>query len=224
MSPRDGHPGTAQGWQARAATASRLPGGQWLHPLDAPPTGPAWNLDELDDLLPASQPRTPAAVLIALVPRIEGAAVLLTRRTEQLSHHAGQVSFPGGRIEAADAGPLAAALREAFEEVALLPGWLQPMGYIDPYDTISGFRVQPVVAWLDPGYRAVPDPGEVAEAFEVPLDFLLDPANCELRSADYRGRMRHYYQFRFGRHLIWGATAAMLVNLRHRLAGDWRPR
>lgn len=224
MSPRDGHPVITQGWQACAAATFELPGCEGLHALDAPPQGPAWNLEELADLMPACQPRTPAAVLIAVIPRAEGAAVLLTRRTEQLSNHAGQISFPGGRIEAADAGPLAAALREATEEVALRHDWLRPLGFIDPYDTITGFRVQPVVAWLDPSYRAVPDPGEVAEAFEVPLAFLLDPTNCEQRNADYRGRMRHYYQFRFGRHLIWGATAAMLVNLRQRLAGDWRPR
>ncbi len=190
-----------------------------LHSLDAPPQGPAWNADELADLLPASQLRTPAAVLIGVVERTEGAQVLLTRRTEHLSNHAGQVSFPGGRIEASDGGPLAAALRETAEEVAIVSSWLRPLGFTDPYDTITGFRVLPVVARLDAGYLAVPDPREVAESFEVPLAFLLDPANCERRQADYRGRMRHYYQFRYGRHLIWGATAAMLVNLRQRLTG-----
>jgi len=195
-----------------------------LHPLDAPPDGPAWNLDELDDLLPPGQPRTPAAVLIGVVNRIEGAQVLLTRRTEHLSTHAGQISFPGGRIEAGDRGPVAAALRETAEEVAISAHWLRPLGFIDPYDTISGFRILPLVAHLDAAYEAVADPREVAEFFEVPLAFLLDPANCERRQADYRGRMRHYYQFRYGPHLIWGATAAMLVNLRQRLTGDWRTR
>ena len=190
-----------------------------LHPLDAPPQGPAWNLDELADLLPPEAPRTPAAVLIGVVARPGGAYVLLTRRTEQLTHHAGQIAFPGGRVESADGGPLRAALREAEEEVALRSDWLQPLGFIDPYDTITGFRVAPLVARLDPDYRAEPDPGEVAEAFEVPLDFLLDPRNCERRSAEFRGRLRHYYQFRYGARLIWGATAAMLVNLRQRLVG-----
>ncbi len=190
-----------------------------LHPLEAPPPGPAWNLDELSDLLPPEAPRMPAAVLIGVVARSGGAQVLLTRRTEQLTHHAGQIAFPGGRVEAADGGPLRAALREAEEEVALRSDWLEPLGFIDPYDTISGFRIAPLVARLDPGYRADPDPGEVAEAFEVPLDFLLDPRNCERRSAEFRGRLRHYYQFRYGARLIWGATAAMLVNLRQRLVG-----
>lgn len=190
-----------------------------LHPLDAPPQGPAWNLDELADLLPPEMPRVPAAVLIGVVARPGGGHVLLTRRTEQLTHHAGQIAFPGGRVESTDGGPLRAALREAEEEVALRGDWLQPLGFIDPYDTITGFRVAPLVARLDPDYRAMPDPGEVAEAFEVPLDFLLDPRNCERRSAEFRGRLRHYYQFRYGSRLIWGATAAMLVNLRQRLVG-----
>ncbi|MFA7442923.1 MAG: CoA pyrophosphatase [Lysobacteraceae bacterium] len=188
-----------------------------LHPLDLPPQGPAWNLDELDDLLPPALPRKPAAVLIGIVPRADGARVLLTRRTEGLSTHAGQISFPGGRIEPDDGGPLIAALRETAEEVAIAADRLHPLGFLDPYDTISGFRVTPLVARLDPAYRAVPDPREVAEAFEVPLAFLLDPANCERHNADYRGRMRHYYQFRFGAYRIWGATAAMLVDLRRRL-------
>ncbi len=191
-----------------------------LHPLHSPPDGPAWNLDELADLLPPDVPRVAAAVLIGVIARPAGAQVLLTRRTERLTHHAGQIAFPGGRVEAADGGPLRAALREAAEEVALRADWLQPLGFIDPYDTITGFRVAPLVARLDPDYRAEPDPGEVAEAFEVPLDFLLDPRNCERRSAEFRGRLRHYYQFRYGSRLIWGATAAMLVNLRQRLAGE----
>ena len=191
-----------------------------LFPLDDPPCGPAWNAEELADLLPATVPRTPAAVLIAIVTRADGDHVLLTRRTEHLSNHAGQVSFPGGRIDAGDAGPVAAALRETAEEVSIASELLHPLGFIDPYDTITGFRVLPLLARLDASYHAVPDPHEVAEAFEVPLGFLLDPANCERRQADYRGAMRHYYQFRFGPHLIWGATAAMLVNLRQRLTRD----
>ncbi len=190
-----------------------------LHPLDRPPCGPAWNAEEIADLFEPECLRVQAAVLIGVVARPQGAQVLLTRRTENLSSHAGQVSFPGGRLEPTDAGPLAAALRETEEEVSIGRHWLQPLGFIDPYETITGFRILPVVSRLNPDYLAVPDPREVAEAFEVPLTFLLDPANCEHRQADYRGRMRHYCQFRYGDHLIWGATAAMLVNLRQRLTG-----
>ena len=188
-----------------------------LYPLDAPPDGAAWNLDELGDLLPPERARAPAAVLVALVPRATGTAVLLTRRTETLAKHAGQVSFPGGRIDAGDAGPLQAALREAEEELALDRALLEPLGYLDPYDTITGFRVLPLVARLAPHYRAVPNPTEVADAFEVPLGPLLEGRDIEQVAAEFYGRVRHYWEYRQGPHRIWGATAAMLVNLGRRL-------
>jgi 8-oxo-dGTP pyrophosphatase MutT (NUDIX family) len=190
-----------------------------LHPLAAPPAGPAWNLHEIDDLLPAAVPRVGAAVLVGLVPRVDGPCVLLTLRTDHLSRHAGQISFPGGRIDPGDADPVAAALRETAEEVAIPRDRLAPLGFLDPYDTVTGYRILPLVAELSADYRAVPDPAEVAEAFEVPLGFLFEPANCERVSGEYRGRLRHYWQFRYGRHLIWGATASMLLNLRARLTG-----
>lgn len=185
-----------------------------LHPLHAPPSGPEWNIDELHDLLPAGLVLAPAAVLVGIVSRREGDAVLLTRRTEHLRHHAGQIAFPGGRVDPADAGPVAAALRETGEEVGIGADLIQPLGFLDPYATITGFRVHPVVARIDPDYRPALQASEVAEAFEVPLAFLLDPANSEQVSAEFRGRIRHYWQFNFGRHRIWGATAAMILNLR----------
>jgi len=188
-----------------------------LYPLSEPLRIPPVNLDELSDLLPPEQRRTPAAVLVALVPRERDTHVLLTRRHEGLSTHAGQVSFPGGRADSDDRGPLATALREAEEEVGLRADWLQPLGFLDRYDTISGFRVTPLVAVLHPEYRPALQPGEVAEAFEVPLGFLRDPANLERREVDYRGRLRSYVQFRYGSHLIWGATAAILTDLSRRL-------
>lgn len=194
---------------------------QRLHPLHAPPREAPANLDEIADLLPPTQRRLPAAVLVGLVPRAQDLHVLLTRRQEHLSQHAGQVSFPGGRADSDDRGPLATALREAQEEVGLQPDWVAPLGFLDRFDTISGYRVTPVVAGLDPSYRAVPEPGEVAEAFEVPLSFLRDPANLERRQIDYRGRLRAYLQFRYGPHIIWGATAAILFDLSRRLGeGD----
>lgn len=188
-----------------------------LHPVDLPPQGPAWNLDELADLLPPEQARMPAAVLVGLVQRTAGPSVLLTRRTETLNRHAGQVSFPGGRIDLEDAGPLQAALREAWEEVALEPTQVEPLGFLDPYDTITGFRVLPVVAWLAPDYRAVPNPDEVADAFEVPIAPLLCGSDIGRFAAEYQGRVRHVWEYRQGPHRIWGATAAMLVNLARRL-------
>ena len=192
----------------------RLP--RALHPLDAPPTGPAWNLPELEDLLPP-EPLRPAAVLIGLVERAQGMQVLLTRRHEQLRHHAGQISFPGGRIEAADAGPVAAALRESHEEIGLALAQVTPIGFLDPFVTITGFHVMPVVAHVDAEFAAVADPNEVDEVFEAPLAFLLDPDNERHFEAEFAGRRRRIVEMQFGTYRIWGATAAMLVNLRHRL-------
>ena len=143
--------------------------------------------------------------------------VLLTLRTADLRQHAGQVSFPGGRIEPTDADPIAAAIREAHEEIGLAPAHVQPLGYLDPYDTISSYHVLPVVARVSPDYSLTLDPHEVADAFEVPLAYLLDSANIRIVEREYAGRLRRYHEYLHGRHHIWGATAAMLVNLRHRL-------
>lgn len=193
----------------------RLP--RALHPLAEPPGAEPWNLRELDGLLPAGARLRPAAVLVPLIERARGLQVLLTRRTEALRLHAGQVSFPGGRIEPDDRDPVSAALREASEEVGLGPDLSRPQGYLDPFATITGFHVYPVVARVDDAFHARPDPGEVAEAFEVPLDFLLDPANLHTVEMQYQGRPRRVFEFRHGGHRIWGATAAMLLNLRQRL-------
>lgn len=189
-----------------------------LHPLDTPPSVRAWNLDELVDLLPDGvDGLRPAAVLVGLVDRGEGLQVLLTRRTEALRHHAGQISFPGGSIEARDADPVAAALREAREEIGLQPAQACALGYLDPFVTITGFHVFPVVAAIAPSFSPVPDPGEVDEVFELPLDFLMDPANARQLLVDYRGSQRTLVEFVHQHYRVWGATAAMLVNLRHRL-------
>jgi len=188
-----------------------------LHPLVSPPAGPGWNHSELHDLLPSGTELRPAAVLVALIERGDGPHVLLTRRTDGLRHHGGQISFPGGRIEASDADPVAAALREAHEEVGLDAGLSTPRGYLDPFVTITGFHVYPVVATVTGGYVPRLDPSEVAEAFEVPLPFLLDPANVQEHDVDWQGRRRRLLEFHFGPHRIWGATAAMLVNFRRRL-------
>lgn len=192
-----------------------------LHPLDAPPPGDGWNRDEIADLLP-QRPQDQAAVLVGLVPRGGEMRVLLTRRTDGLRHHAGQVSFPGGRIEASDRDALAAALREAHEEVGLAAAQARPLGWLDPVLTISGYRVLPAVAAIDPGFVPEPDPGEVAEVFDVGLDFLLSPDNLHRLRIDYAGRSREVLEFRgdpeLVPHRIWGVTASILFNLRQRLA------
>jgi len=187
-----------------------------LHPLRRPPADPGWNRAELADLLPPAPPAE-AAVLVGLVPREDGTRVLLTRRTDDLRHHGGQVSFPGGRVEPGDRGALAAALRETAEEIALAPAQAAPLGYLDPFLTISGFRVTPVVAAVDPAFVPRPHPGEVAEVFEVPLDYLMAPAHLRSIEMDYRGRARSVLEYDWPAQRIWGATAAILYNLRRRL-------
>ena len=193
-----------------------------LHPLDAPPALRGWNLGELEGLLEPAAVLREAAVLVGLVPRAGGVQAVLTRRTDTLRHHAGQVSFPGGRLEPGDAGPLQAALREAGEEVGLHASQARPLGYLDPLVTITGFRVTPVVAMLDPQFVPLADPGEVAEIFEAPLEFLLTPDNLRHVDIEFLGRTRHVLEYQTlatsPDHRIWGATASILLNLRDRLA------
>jgi 8-oxo-dGTP pyrophosphatase MutT (NUDIX family) len=159
-------------------------------------------------------PLIPAAVLVGLVPREAGWEVLLTRRTDELRDHPGQISFPGGRLEARDEGPLAAAVREAREEVGIGAEFIDVVGYLPPYPVVTGFAVSPVVALLRPGFTLQPDPAEVAEVFGVPLDYLLDPANFNLGERSVRGVTLPVYTCQFGSHLIWGATAQILHALR----------
>lgn len=188
-----------------------------LHPLHAPPTGPGWNRAEIADLLLPVESLAEAAVLVGLVPRADGSRVLLTRRTSGMRQHGGQVSFPGGRVEAGDRDVVAAAIRETGEEVGLLPDQITPLGLLDPLMTISGFRILPVVALVDADYVARPDPREVEDVFEVPLRFLLDPANLASHTYLYRGLPREVLEFLYPAERIWGATASILLNLRERL-------
>ena len=190
-----------------------------LHPLQAPPTTDCWNLSEIADLLSTTHP-IPAAVLVGLVLRPQGVQVLLTRRNDAMRHHAGQVSFPGGRIEDADCDACAAALRETHEEIGLTAAQITPLGWLDPLATITGFAVTPLVATITPDYVARPDPREVAEVFEVSLDFLLAPRNLQRNRIDWRGRPREVLEYvddGIAGQRIWGATASILYNLRHRL-------
>lgn len=194
-----------------------------LHPLHAVPAHDGWNLDELSGLLPDAPP-VPAAVLVGLVPRAQGLQVLLTRRTDALRHHAGQVSFPGGRVEAGDRDACAAALRETAEEVGIAAALIQPLGYLDPLRTVTGFRVLPMVAVITPDYVASPDPREVDEVFEVSFDYLMSPSNLRSMQVTLGGRPRTVLEFvgsgssagSSGRR-IWGVSASILLNLRERM-------
>lgn len=186
--------------------------------LDDLPRGDEFGDRDLNPSLPRTRPRRPAAVLVPLVERPEGHAVLLTRRTDHLRDHPGQVCFPGGRIDDTDAGPVDAALRETAEEIGLGREHVEIAGVLDGYETVTGYGVTPVVAFIRPGYELTLDAFEVAEAFEVPLAFFLDEASRQVHSGMRDGRRRYFYAFEYENRYIWGATAGMLVNLQRRIA------
>jgi 8-oxo-dGTP pyrophosphatase MutT (NUDIX family) len=158
----------------------------------------------------------PAAVLIPVVDHKEP-TVLLTQRSPNLSEHAGQIAFPGGKIDATDVSPRDAALREAWEEVGLDRSFIDPIGYLDVYGTGFGFRILPTVARVKPGFKLTINHSEVVDAFEVPLAFLMDPANHQIHSKDFRGIERSYYAMPFAERYIWGATAGILRVLYERI-------
>jgi 8-oxo-dGTP pyrophosphatase MutT (NUDIX family) len=168
----------------------------------------------------SDRPLVAAAVLVPLVAHPTGLTVLFTLRTSHLSAHAGQISFPGGRIDPGDHDERAAALREAEEEVGLAPAQIRLLGRLDTYVTRTGFSVEPVVGLLTPPLTLKPDPHEVAEVFEAPLDFLIDPANRRRDSRIYDGGERFYWAIPWEGHYVWGATAGMLVNLADVLRGS----
>jgi 8-oxo-dGTP pyrophosphatase MutT (NUDIX family) len=173
--------------------------------------------DNRDAVLGKQDILVPAAVLVAVTDRTDP-GVILTQRTETLRKHAGQIAFPGGRIDAGDTGAVGAALREAEEEIALPPSAVTVIGETDPYRTITGFQVTPVVGVVRPDIVLRANDAEVADVFEVPLSFLLEPMNHLEQAVEWQGRERHYYEITYGERRIWGATAAMIVNLARRLA------
>ena len=196
-------------------------------PSDAifdPRTGRSWTRSDFDlnpelvaDLAIMPPPR-PAAVLVPVVAR-EELMVLLTVRADHLPTHAGQIAFPGGKMEKVDSGPVATALRETEEEIGLDPVYIEPLGFLDSYRSSTGFQIMPLVALVEPRFTLNPDASEVADTFEVPLSFLMNTANHQQHSREWHGRLRHFYAIPFGNRYIWGATAGMIKNLHERLFG-----
>jgi 8-oxo-dGTP pyrophosphatase MutT (NUDIX family) len=172
--------------------------------------------DRMLEIIAREQPVRPAAVLIPVVDHPEP-TVLLTQRSAHLNDHAGQISFPGGKIDATDASPLDAALREAWEEIGLERKFVDPIGYLDLYGTTFGFRILPTVARVQPGFKLRINHSEVDDAFEVPLAFLMNPANHQVHSKEFRGMERSYYAMPFAERYIWGATAGILRVLYERI-------
>lgn len=202
--------------RARAVLALDPP--QGITDPDSLPLRGDHDADPLVKAMAAVRPIKPAAVLIAVIDRDEP-MVLLTQRTAHLKQHAGQIAFPGGKIEATDATPLAAALREADEEVGLAASAVEPLGYLDVYMTTLGYRIVPVVARVRPGFTLTLNPGEVEDAFEVPLSFMMEVSNHQTHSREWQGMMRSYYAIPFGERYIWGVTAGIFRSLRDKVYG-----
>ena len=186
-----------------------------LDPNVVPPSGDA-GTDRMLQVIPREQPIRPAAVLIPIVDHPEP-TVLLTQRSPNLADHAGQIAFPGGKIDATDASPRDAALREAEEEVGLDRGFVDSLGYLGVYGTSFGFRILPTVARVRPGFSLRINRAEVDDAFEVPLAFLMNPNNHQLHAREFRGVERTYYAMPFAERYIWGATAGILRVLYERI-------
>jgi 8-oxo-dGTP pyrophosphatase MutT (NUDIX family) len=161
----------------------------------------------------------PAAVLCAIVEREGVLRVVLTVRSHELKHHAGQIAFPGGKVDAEDASPLAAALREAREEIGLTEDLIDVAGRLPPYETGTGFRIAPFVGLVGSAFQPIPEVGEVAEVFEPPLDFVLDPRNRRIGHREWKGAKRRFYEIPWNDYYIWGATAGMLKMLSDRVLG-----
>jgi len=200
--------------RARARLRFDVPPGL-VDPNIIPRSGDRGN-DRMLEIVARERPVRPAAVLIPVVDHPQP-TVLLTQRSALLNDHAGQISFPGGKIDATDASPLDTALREAEEEVGLSRQFVDPIGYLDLYGTSFGFRILPTVARVRPGFELRINTSEVDDAFEVPLAFLMDPANHQVHSREFRGMERSYYAMPFAERYIWGATAGILRVLYERI-------
>jgi len=171
-----------------------------------------------DERLIGTTAAKPAAVLVPVIERAEGLNILLTQRSDELPTHAGQVAFPGGKIDAGDVSPLAAALRETHEETGIEGQFVEPVGYLDTFETGTGFCIVPVVGIVSNGFELTPEPGEVTDIFEVPLAFLMDPKNHIHKDVMWKGKQRQFYEMPYGDRYIWGVTAAMLRNMYEKLS------
>lgn len=201
--------------RARARLGLSVPPG--LTDPDIVPSYGDHALDPVRRAIADVRPIRPAAVLVPIVDRPEP-TILLTQRTAELPDHAGQIAFPGGKIDGPES-PLDAALREADEEIGLDRRFIDPIGYLDLYMTTLGYRIVPTVARIDPGFQLAINPSEVADAFEVPLAFLMQPDNHQRHSREWKGMTRSYYAMPFGERYIWGVTAGILRNMYERLYG-----
>jgi 8-oxo-dGTP pyrophosphatase MutT (NUDIX family) len=201
---------------ARAAERLTLDVPPGLTDGDIVPTRGDHHVDPTLKAIAAVRPIRPAAVLVPVVDRPEP-TILLTQRAAHLKDHAGQISFPGGKIDQGDASPLAAALREADEEIGLAGNSVAPIGYLDLYMTAFGFRIVPAVARVTPDFALTLNENEVDDAFEVPLAFLMTPDNHQRHSREWQGMTRYYYAMPFGERYIWGVTAGILRNMYERL-------
>ena len=200
--------------RARARLRFEVPPGL-NDPSIIPISGDPGN-DRMLQIIAQERPIRPAAVLIPVVDHPQP-TVLLTQRSAHLNDHAGQISFPGGKIDATDASPLDAALREAYEEIGLEREFIDPVGYLDLYGTAFGFRILPTLARVKPGFRLRINEDEVDDVFEVPLWFLMNPANHQIHAKEFRGIERSYYAMPFAERYIWGATAGILRVLYERI-------
>ena len=218
MLKRDAAPadiGSAEFFQrARARLRFEIPPG--LNDASIIPVSGDPGNDRMLQIIAQERPIRPAAVLIPVVEHAQP-TVLLTQRAAHLNDHAGQISFPGGKIDNTDVSPLDAALREAWEEIGLSREFIDPIGYLDLYGTGFGFRILPTLARVKPGFELHINETEVDDAFEVPLSFLMDPANHQLHSREFRGIERSYYAMPFAERYIWGATAGILRVLYERI-------
>jgi 8-oxo-dGTP pyrophosphatase MutT (NUDIX family) len=207
---------TADEFFARARTRLTLDVPPGLNDASITPRRGDHDVDPVMLKISAVRPIRPAAVLVGIVDHPEP-TILLTQRAQHLPDHPGQVSFPGGKIEASDESPRAAALRETDEEIGLARDAVEPLGYLDLYMTTLGYRIVPVVARVEPGFALTLNTAEVDATFEVPLAFLMDQANVQRHSRDWQGMTRHYYAITFGERYIWGVTAGILRNLYDRI-------
>jgi 8-oxo-dGTP pyrophosphatase MutT (NUDIX family) len=217
--PRDAAAFNGRGFFARARARLNFAVPPGLTDAAVTPSHGDHDLDPLMRAVAEVRPIRPAAVLVPIVDRALS-TVLLTRRTADLPDHAGQIAFPGGKIDPQDVTPTAAAIREAQEEIGLEARFIEPIGYLDLYMSTLGYRIVPTVARVAPGFKLTPSPHEVEEVFEVPLAFLMQPVNHQQHRREWKGMQRTFYAIQFGDLYIWGVTAGILRNLYERICRE----